>query len=483
MHEHDLVARAQLCLDQRMGAGRHTVQRRRAREGGRSSCHDRLQIRSEKNAGFDRTSYFGHTHQCRGDGFYRTRAVMTRAVRQPQRLPDSLLSGCPAKSGRHDNPFPSTSILPIFRAMAKSPKTKRRRSGDALKTLEPYGFGEAPQAEFTGAPLTGSIVGLGRADIARSGRGHDFDRRQGGSANRRRRFRNARRRPTKSSGAAPRWAARPRPSERAAAGLNPVAGLDISLEDAELMAIGGVTATVAALSALIESGNPLHKNGEMWVPHRPARPDKSEGGVRHPDGLGLRAGRRPADRHPRPRLGRIGARPHPGPARRHRLGQDLHHGQGDRGDAAPGADPRPQQDAGRAALQRVQEVLPRQRGRVFRLLLRLLPARGLRAAHRHLHREGILDQRADRPHAPLGDALAAGARRRHHRRVGLLHLRYRLGRDLHRDDVPDGGRRPHRPARAARRSRRAAVQAPRHGFHARLVPRARRHDRDLPRPP
>ena len=67
--------------------------------------------------------------------------------------------------------------------------------------------------------------------------------------------------------------------ERTAAGLNPVAGLDISLEDAETMASGGVTATVAALSALIESGNPLHKDGVLWTPHRPARPEKSEGGI------------------------------------------------------------------------------------------------------------------------------------------------------------------------------------------------------------
>ena len=42
---------------------------------------------------------------------------------------------------------------------------------------------------------------------------------------------------------------------------------------------GGATATVAALSALIESGNPLFKNGTAWQPHRPARPDKSEGGI------------------------------------------------------------------------------------------------------------------------------------------------------------------------------------------------------------
>jgi len=54
----------------------------------------------------------------------------------------------------------------------------------------------------------------------------------------------------------------------------------------------------------------------------------------------------------------------------------------------------------------------RQRGGVFCQLLRLLPARGLCAAHRHLYRERLFHQRADRPHASLGDAGAAGARRR-----------------------------------------------------------------------
>ncbi|EAU40981.1 excinuclease ABC subunit B [Fulvimarina pelagi HTCC2506] len=70
------------------------------------------------------------------------------------------------------------------------------------------------------------------------------------------------------------------PKERAAAGLNPVAGMDVSLEDAKSLPEGGVTATVQALSDLISSGNPLHKNGEIWLPHRPARPEKSEGGVK-----------------------------------------------------------------------------------------------------------------------------------------------------------------------------------------------------------
>ena len=71
----------------------------------------------------------------------------------------------------------------------------------------------------------------------------------------------------------------------------------------------------------------------------------------------------------------------------------------------------------------------------FVSLLRLLPAGSLCPAHRHLYREGFLDQRADRPHAPLGDARAARARRRDHRRLGVVHLRYRLGRDLFGDDL------------------------------------------------
>ena len=50
----------------------------------------------------------------------------------------------------------------------------------------------------------------------------------------------------------------------------------------------------------------------------------------------------------------------------------------------------PQQDAGRPAVRRVPRVLPGQRGRVLRQLLRLLPARGLPAAERHVHREGLV---------------------------------------------------------------------------------------------
>ena len=68
-----------------------------------------------------------------------------------------------------------------------------------------------------------------------------------------------------------------------------------------------------------------------------------------------------------------------------------------------------------------------------------------------------------------------------HRRLGVVHLRYRLGRDLFGDDVLAQARRAHRPARAARRSGRAAIQAHRRRFLSRLVPRARRRHRDFSR--
>ncbi|TIO50189.1 excinuclease ABC subunit UvrB [Mesorhizobium sp.] len=141
---------------------------------------------------------------------------------------------------------------------------------DAAEPLKPDGFAEAPQSEFSGAPLTGSISDWA-GQIERE-------------AEKQPKAKAPKKIPERSS--APGRTARgtsmggaASAKERAAAGLNPVAGLDISLEDAESVSSSGVTATVAALSALIESGNPLHKDGQLWTPHRPARPEKSEGGI------------------------------------------------------------------------------------------------------------------------------------------------------------------------------------------------------------
>ena len=139
----------------------------------------------------------------------------------------------------------------------------------------------------------------------------------------------------------------------------------------------------------------------------------------------------------------------PDPARRHRHRQDVHDGGDDRAGAAAGARDRAQQDARRAALQRVPRVLPAELGRVLRLLLRLLPARGLRPGAGPLHREGLVDQRRDRPPPPRRDRGAVRPPRRDHRRLGLLHLRDRLAGALPRADAAVQGRRVDRPRGAA----------------------------------
>ena len=118
----------------------------------------------------------------------------------------------------------------------------------------------------------------------------------------------------------------------------------------------------------------------------------------------------------------------------------------------------------------------------FVCVLRLLPAGGLCPAHRHLHRKRRADQRADRPHAPRRHAGAAGAQRRRDRRLGVLHLRYRLGRDLRADGGEAGGRRPHRSRRAGQGAGGPAIPPQRLRLPARHVPAARRDRGHLPQP-
>jgi excinuclease ABC subunit B len=331
--------------------------------------------------------------------------------------------------------------------MAKSPAKNTRPDGSEFD-----GFEEAPQPKLSGAPVSsaGSIADWA-ADLAKEA---ELDAVKARRKAENREIRSAAGKHRKKAGKSPAEAekaeaeklkakktargtsmgASTNPRDRAAAGLNAVAGLDMSMEEAEASgATSANTATVQALSALIESGNPLFKNGKTWTPHRPARPDNPKAACRSawPPSTSRPATSRP----PLPSLSGRQRASEPGAARRHRLGQDLHHGARSLRRPSARRDPRAEQDACRAALFRVQELLPGQRGRVFRLLLRLLPAGGLRPAHRHLHREGVDHQRADRPDAPLGDPRAAGARRRHHRRVRLVHLRYRLGRDLYGHDL------------------------------------------------
>jgi len=184
--------------------------------------------------------------------------------------------------------------------MAKAPKNA------------PAGFEEAPQAPFEGAPVSGSVsdwVKQLERDAEQQARTESMREIRSKAGKHRKTVENSARQHSESqigdkrSSRGGSLGGSNDPRTRAAAGLNPVAGLDISLEEAERLnkesarrnktrvaandeatgvdnlASGAVTATVDALAKLIESGNPLFKDGKIWTPHRPARPDKSEGGI------------------------------------------------------------------------------------------------------------------------------------------------------------------------------------------------------------
>ena len=201
-----------------------------------------------------------------------------------------------------------------------------------------------------------------------------------------------------------------------------------------------------------------------------------------PGRVRLRARRRPARGHRRAGRGHPAGRPVPDAARHHRLGQERHHRLDDRAGAEADAGARAQQEPGRPAGQRVPRVLPRQPGRVLRQLLRLLPARGVHPVERHLHREGLVDQRRDRPPAPLGHRGAAHPARRHRGGVSVSCI-YGLGNpEEYRGNLRRAAhRRRLRPALHPAPARRHAVRPQRHDARPRQVPGAGRHHRGAPR--
>ena len=138
-----------------------------------------------------------------------------------------------------------------------------------------------------------------------------------------------------------------------------------------------------------------------------------------------------------------------------------------------------QQDAGRPALPGIPPLLPRQRRRVLRQLLRLLPARSVRAGHRLVHREGSDDQRRDRSHAAVRDPLALRTPRRHHRRQRVVHLRPRLAGGVLRHDAAARAGAAHRPRSGAAQAGRDPVRAQRPRVRPRHLPRPWRHRRGL----
>ncbi len=136
----------------------------------------------------------------------------------------------------------------------------------------------------------------------------------------------------------------------------------------------------------------------------------------------------------------------------------------------------PQQDPRGAALRRVQELLSPERRRVLRLLLRLLPARGLPPLDGHLHREGPFDQRRDREDAAQhrGDA-PLGTARRDRRVERLVSLRLRQSGGFPRHGHHREGGSDRQLQALPLQTRRGALHA--HGTRSGAgdVPRERRH--------
>ncbi|YCI03730.1 excinuclease ABC subunit UvrB [Ensifer sp. D2-11] len=156
--------------------------------------------------------------------------------------------------------------------MARSTKNSPKKSS------APGGFEEAPQAPLSGTPLSGNVSDWVK-QLESEAEASTFESRRE-VASKAGRHRKKVEISASKSARGTSMGGTTDPKTRAAAGLNPVAGLDVALEDADKLTSGsGVTATVEALAKLIESGNPLFKDGKLWTPHRPARPEKSEGGI------------------------------------------------------------------------------------------------------------------------------------------------------------------------------------------------------------
>ena len=174
-------------------------------------------------------------------------------------------------------------------------------------------------------------------------------------------------------------------------------------------------------------------------------------------------------------------REHVRAARRHRLRQDVHDGAGHRaGEPADAGDGRTTRRWRRSSIRSSGASSPRTRSSTSSATTTTTSPRPT-SRRPTLHREGSDDQRRDRSHAAVGDAVALRAPRRHHRRQRVVHLRPRLARGLLRDDAAARARPADRPRADPAQAGRDPVRAQRPRVRARRLPRPRRHRRGLSR--
>ena len=167
--------------------------------------------------------------------------------------------------------------------MATPPRSSRAKaSRPALQPLDrhlaellnpalnaPKGLGEAPQAAYDAGSVQGVDPALAQA-LGLPGSG----RRAATEATSYADIAGAKPRRVRQGNVAP--LPPPLPEEAARLG----GGLDGLSEADALTSSVGVEATNRALKELLEGGNPLFREKKLWVPHRPDRPAKSEGGIR-----------------------------------------------------------------------------------------------------------------------------------------------------------------------------------------------------------
>ena len=116
-------------------------------------------------------------------------------------------------------------------------------------------------------------------------------------------------------------------------------------------------------------------------------------------------------------------------ARRHRLGKDDDGRQRHRGSTASRrSSSRTTRRSPRSSTARSRSFFPHNAVEYFISYYDYYQPEAYVPHDRHVHREGRVDQRGHRPAAPARDVEPHGARRRHHRRDRVVHLRPRRSR-------------------------------------------------------
>ncbi len=295
------------------------------------------------------------------------------------------------------------------------------------------------------------------------------------------------------SGTGPGFAEAPQPALASEATLADKAlahRLGIGVEQAQALDIeseigaSGVTATVKALERLIQEGRP-EVNGRTWVPHKPPRPEKWEGGKR----FEIVSGYQPAGDQPtRPSRSSSTAS---GRGERDQVllgvtgsGKTFTVAQGHRTrPSAPRIVLAPNKTLAAQLYGEFKSFFPNNAVEYFVSYYDYYqPEAYVPRSDTYIEKESSINEQIDRMRHSATRALLE---RDDVIIVASVSCIYGIGsvETYTAMTFADGGRRAARPAPAHRRPRRAAVQAHPDGLLARHLPCAGRHDRALPRPP